>query len=68
MVVIGHQHIAVDLGPVLLNHHPEQLLIVSGADYEEAVLHGVSFADGRVPDLVHAWTPRELVQKLRCHS
>jgi hypothetical protein len=25
MVVIGHQHIAVDPGPVLLNHQPKQL-------------------------------------------
>ena len=32
-------------------------------DYAEAVLHGVSFTNGRAPDLVHAWTPRELVRK-----
>ena len=31
--------------------------------YEEALRHGVSFANGRPPDLVHAWTPRELVRK-----
>ena len=27
------------------------------------MLHGVSFENGRAPDLVHAWTPRELVRK-----
>ena len=32
-------------------------------DYEEAVFHGVSFPNGRGADLVHAWTPRELVRK-----
>ncbi len=32
-------------------------------DYEEAVRHGVSFANNRGPDLVHAWTPREMVRK-----
>jgi glycosyltransferase involved in cell wall biosynthesis/2-polyprenyl-3-methyl-5-hydroxy-6-metoxy-1,4-benzoquinol methylase len=32
-------------------------------DYEEAVTNGVAFANGRVPDLVHAWTPREPVRK-----
>jgi glycosyltransferase involved in cell wall biosynthesis len=31
--------------------------------YEEAVLHGVSFANDHPPDLVHAWTPREKVRK-----
>jgi glycosyltransferase involved in cell wall biosynthesis len=32
-------------------------------DHGEAVLHGVSFSNGRPPDLVHAWTPRELIRK-----
>jgi glycosyltransferase involved in cell wall biosynthesis len=32
-------------------------------DYKQAARHGVTFADGRGPDLVHAWTPRELVRK-----
>jgi glycosyltransferase involved in cell wall biosynthesis/2-polyprenyl-3-methyl-5-hydroxy-6-metoxy-1,4-benzoquinol methylase len=32
-------------------------------DYEEAMTHGVSFANDRGPDLVHAWTPREMVRK-----
>ena len=31
--------------------------------YEEALLHGVSFANDRPPDLVHAWTPREAVRR-----
>jgi glycosyltransferase involved in cell wall biosynthesis len=33
-------------------------------DYAEALLHSVSFANKRAPDLVHAWTPRELVRKM----
>lgn len=32
--------------------------------YEEARANGVRFSDGRGPDLIHAWTPRELVRKL----
>jgi glycosyltransferase involved in cell wall biosynthesis/2-polyprenyl-3-methyl-5-hydroxy-6-metoxy-1,4-benzoquinol methylase len=32
-------------------------------DYDEALRYGVSFANNRGPDLVHAWTPRELVRK-----
>ena len=32
-------------------------------DYEEGVLFGVSFPNGRDADLVHAWTPREPVHK-----
>jgi glycosyltransferase involved in cell wall biosynthesis/2-polyprenyl-3-methyl-5-hydroxy-6-metoxy-1,4-benzoquinol methylase len=33
-------------------------------DYDQAVRYGVSFRNGRPPDLVHAWTPRELVRKM----
>lgn len=33
-------------------------------DFETAVKNGVSFPNGRGPDLIHAWTPRELVRKL----
>jgi glycosyltransferase involved in cell wall biosynthesis len=33
-------------------------------DYDQAVRYGVSFGNGRIPDLVHAWTPRELVRKM----
>ena len=32
--------------------------------YSEAMRDGVRFEDGRGPDLIHAWTPRELVRKL----
>jgi glycosyltransferase involved in cell wall biosynthesis len=32
-------------------------------DHGKAVLHGITFANGRAPELVHAWTPRELVRK-----
>ena len=32
-------------------------------DYDEAVLRGVSFANRQGPNLIHAWTPRELVRK-----
>ena len=32
--------------------------------YAKAAEHGVRFPDGRAPDLIHAWTPRELVRKL----
>jgi glycosyltransferase involved in cell wall biosynthesis len=33
-------------------------------DYEAAERYGVSFANGRGPDVVHAWTPREHVRKM----
>jgi glycosyltransferase involved in cell wall biosynthesis/2-polyprenyl-3-methyl-5-hydroxy-6-metoxy-1,4-benzoquinol methylase len=32
-------------------------------DHDEAVLRGVSFANRQGPDLIHAWTPRELVRR-----
>lgn len=32
-------------------------------DYETALEQGVCFADGRGPDLIHAWTPREVVRR-----
>jgi glycosyltransferase involved in cell wall biosynthesis len=32
-------------------------------DYETVLGQGVCFADGRAPDLIHAWTPRELVRR-----
>ena len=44
----------------LLDHGNPQF---QALDYEEAIAHGVSFPDKRAPDLVHAWTPRELVRK-----
>jgi glycosyltransferase involved in cell wall biosynthesis len=33
-------------------------------DYSDVLRHGPAFADERRPDLVHAWTPRELVREL----
>jgi glycosyltransferase involved in cell wall biosynthesis len=33
-------------------------------DYDAAERHGISFANGEAPSLVHAWTPRELVRKM----
>jgi glycosyltransferase involved in cell wall biosynthesis len=32
--------------------------------HEDALRDGVVFSDGRGPDLIHAWTPRELVRTL----
>ena len=32
--------------------------------YDEALQQPVVFSDGRGPDLIHAWTPRELVRQL----
>lgn len=32
-------------------------------EFSEALQQGFSFSDGRGPDLIHAWTPRELVRK-----
>jgi glycosyltransferase involved in cell wall biosynthesis len=32
--------------------------------YQDAERDGILFADGRGPDLIHAWTPREHVRKL----
>ena len=32
--------------------------------HDEALRQPITFPDGRGPDLVHAWTPRELVRKL----
>ncbi len=33
-------------------------------DHLETMHNGVLFPDGRGPDLIHAWTPREHVRKL----
>jgi glycosyltransferase involved in cell wall biosynthesis/2-polyprenyl-3-methyl-5-hydroxy-6-metoxy-1,4-benzoquinol methylase len=44
----------------ILDHGRLQFQVL---DYEEAVTYGVSFANNRGPDLVHAWTPREMVRK-----
>jgi len=36
-------------------------------NYDEAYGTGAIFPDGNGPDLIHAWTPRELVRKLTEH-
>lgn len=41
--------------------HPPTFGITS---YQEAYETGIRFPDGKGPDLIHAWTPRELVRKL----
>ena len=33
-------------------------------DYSSALANGIQFPDDRGPDLIHAWTPRELVRKI----
>jgi glycosyltransferase involved in cell wall biosynthesis len=33
-------------------------------DYEACERNGVTFANGKPPTLIHAWTPRELVRKM----
>lgn len=59
---LGHScAVCVPERPETVLDHGKPLFQV--LDYGEAVLHGVSFANGRTPDLVHAWTPRELVRK-----
>lgn len=44
----------------VLDHGAPRFQVLS---YEDAIRHGVTFANGRPPDLIHAWTPRELVRK-----
>jgi glycosyltransferase involved in cell wall biosynthesis len=60
---LGHSSvICVPAGPeTALKHgqHHFQTL-----DYDSAGRFGVSFPNGRAPDLIHAWTPRELVRKM----
>jgi glycosyltransferase involved in cell wall biosynthesis len=36
-------------------------------NYDEAYETDIIFTDGKGPDLIHAWTPRELVRKLAEH-
>lgn len=60
---LGHScAVCVPIRPetVLEHGHPRFQVL----DYENAERHGVSFANGREPDLIHAWTPRELVRKM----
>jgi lipopolysaccharide biosynthesis protein/glycosyltransferase involved in cell wall biosynthesis len=60
---LGHScAVCVPIRPetVLEHGHPR----FQALDYENTERHGVSFANGRAPDLIHAWTPRELVRKM----
>lgn len=50
-----------DSPETLVAHGTPQFRVL---DFETAEKNGVSFPDGRGPDLIHAWTPRELVRKL----
>jgi glycosyltransferase involved in cell wall biosynthesis len=36
-------------------------------DFQEGLRTGFGFSDGRGPDIIHAWTPREIVRKF-CES
>jgi glycosyltransferase involved in cell wall biosynthesis len=36
-------------------------------DFQEGLQTGFGFSDGRGPDIIHAWTPREIVRKF-CES
>ena len=59
---LGHScAVCVPAGPETVLDHGRPRFQVLG--YEEGILHGVSFPNGRRADLVHAWTPRELVRK-----
>jgi glycosyltransferase involved in cell wall biosynthesis len=49
-----------DLPQSALEHGKPQFGVL---DYETLLGQGVCFADGRGPDLIHAWTPRELVRR-----
>jgi glycosyltransferase involved in cell wall biosynthesis len=52
--------------------HPESIRHLGqprfrGLDYATALADGTGFADGRGPDIVHAWTTRENVRRF-CHQ
>jgi glycosyltransferase involved in cell wall biosynthesis len=49
-----------DLPQSALEHGRPQFGVL---DYETVLEQGVCFADGRGPDLIHAWTPREAVRR-----
>src|SRR6516165_8810953 len=59
---MGHRcAICVPAHPeTVLDHGTPRFQVLS---YDEAISHGVSFANGKPPDLIHAWTPRELVRR-----
>ena len=62
LTILGHScAVCVPGRPETVLDHGKPMFQV--LDYAEAVLHGVSFPNRRAADLVHAWTPRELVRK-----
>jgi glycosyltransferase involved in cell wall biosynthesis/2-polyprenyl-3-methyl-5-hydroxy-6-metoxy-1,4-benzoquinol methylase len=62
LTILGHScAVCVPGRPETVLDHGKPMFQV--LDYGEAVLYGVSFANRQAPDLVHAWTPRELVRK-----
>ena len=54
--------VCVPNDPAWVHSHGTPLFQVR--DYEEASRQAIVFPDGRGPDLIHAWTPRERVRKL----
>src|SRR5262249_19288733 len=50
-----------DLPQTALEHGKPRFGVL---DYDTALGQGVCFADGRGPDLIHAWTPRELARRM----
>jgi len=50
-----------DLPQSALEHGKPQFGVI---DYETILAQGVCFADGRGPDLIHAWTPREIARRM----
>jgi glycosyltransferase involved in cell wall biosynthesis len=50
-----------DLPQSALEHGKPQFGVL---DYETIRAQGVCFADGRGPDLIHAWTPREVARRM----
>jgi glycosyltransferase involved in cell wall biosynthesis len=49
-----------DLG-TLRNHGTPRFRVIH---HDDALIEPLDFPDGRGPDLIHAWTPRELVRKV----
>jgi glycosyltransferase involved in cell wall biosynthesis len=62
LTVLGHScAVCVPGRPETVLDHGKPMFQV--LDYGEAMLYGVTFANRGAPDLVHAWTPRELVRE-----
>jgi glycosyltransferase involved in cell wall biosynthesis len=61
LTILGHScAVCVPSRPETVLDHGKPMF--QALDYGEALSHGVSFANRQGPDLVHAWTPRELVR------